>query len=51
MTWQYNGVAPWHTIIAWCYEHLNKGDWGSNMTDTIWFLNEPAYTMFVLRWA
>jgi len=49
--WQYNGVAPWHTIIAWCYDHLKKDDWETNMNETICFESEQAYILFILRFS
>jgi len=50
MTWQYNGVDKFSTILAWCYQHLDIGDWETNMNETIWFKAESAYTLFMLRW-
>ena len=44
MTWQYNGVDKFSTILAWCVTHLGE-DW-----DTINFRTDSAHLMFMLRW-
>ena len=48
LTWQYNGVAPWNEIIAWCGEHIESA-W-SFQFETIFFYTEEDMTMFLLRW-
>lgn len=49
-TWQYNGCAKFSTVLAWCCQHLDIDDWHTNLYDTIWFENEAAYTLFLLKW-
>ena len=49
--WHYNGRADFSTILAWCYQHLDIGDWETNLQRTIWFKSEAAYTLFVLKWS
>lgn len=49
MLWQYNGVARFDDIYAWCRDHLDDQHWafhGINFSFT-----PKAYTMFMLRWA
>ena len=48
--YQFNGVAQFTTILAWCYRHLDVKDWDTNGFETITFTNEQAYTLFMLRW-
>ena len=52
-TWQYNGIARMETIITWCRNHLEgefvQGGWSWSF-DQIYFDNDHAYTMFLLRW-
>lgn len=50
MTWQYNGVAYWYIIIEWCETNI-RGEYTTNLSDTIYFVNKKAYTMFLLRWS
>jgi hypothetical protein len=51
MTWQYDGVAPWNDIIGWCDSHLSRVDgWGTNGHDTIIFVNERDYLLFIMKW-
>lgn len=48
--WQYNGIAPMYTLVAWCRKHIPNefvyDDW-----DTIVFLTGRAKTLFLLRWS
>jgi len=46
--WQYNGVAPWKTIINWCNDHIP--DSCTNRSETIYFSTARDYTLFLLRW-
>lgn len=48
MTWQYNGSAPWESIIQWCYKNL-QGEWRAEM-ETIHFKQQSDYAWFSLRW-
>ena len=49
-TWQYNGVARWYEIIEWCNEHIGTR-FSTHQYETIYFVREEDYTMFMLRWA
>jgi hypothetical protein len=46
--WQYNGIAPWKTIINWCFDHIPDS---YNKSETIYFSSAEDYTLFLLRWA
>lgn len=48
--WQYNGVAPMTEILIWCRTALDDNTWQYNGWETIAFYNDPAWTMFRLRW-
>ena len=50
-SWQYNGVDQFATILNWCANQFEFGDWYTNGYETIYFNNEKTYTMFMLRWA
>ena len=50
-TWQYNGIADWGVIMRWCEDNLRMDDWYTNDRETIWFLDDPAHTLFLLRWS
>lgn len=49
MIWQYNGVAPWETLIKWCYENL-QGPWRAER-ESIHFKDQSDYFWFILRWS
>ena len=46
--YQYNGVAPWNTLIIWCDQHLAGRFYFHN--ETITFLDVGSYAWFKLRW-
>ena len=53
--WQYNGVAPYENIRLWCRENFGPegptaGNWMSAF-ETIYFVRQEDYSMFLLRWA
>jgi len=50
MSWQYNGIAGWQDIIAWCNAHLTN-DYTTNGFETIYFNSELAQVYFLLRWS
>ena len=50
MTWQYNGIAPFEKILNWC-EHTIPGQFTYAGWETIDFLKDSAYTMFILKWS
>lgn len=47
ISWQYNGVAPWFEIVEWCAKHLTHVH---SKHETIYFINDHDYTLFLLRW-
>jgi hypothetical protein len=47
--WQYNGVAPWDEIVAWCDKNI-KG-YSYIQFETIWFSRQQDYNWFMLRWS
>jgi hypothetical protein len=47
--WQYNGVAPFDEIAAWC--KANLGGYGYIKYETIWFSKSEDYFLFMLRWS
>ena len=50
MSWQYNGIDKFSTIIAWCYRHLHIDDWETNGYETILFRTKQAQVLFLLKW-
>ncbi len=50
-SWQFNGKYSWHDVIAWCYKNLDDQGWYTNKCETIYFRNERAYLLFLLRWS
>jgi hypothetical protein len=48
--WQYNGVAPFNDIVAWCGKHFGGNATWSYLNETIYFRDEREYTLFLLRW-
>jgi hypothetical protein len=50
MTWQYNGVAPWEEIMAWCDQHIGWENYFAPW-ETIYFRNDSDHTLFLLRWS
>ena len=49
-TWQYNGIAPFREIIEWCAAAM-PGCWHTNGHETLYFKDDTAYTVFLLRWS
>ena len=49
--WQYNGVALMVDIVVWCWEMLDSKDFSYSGLETIYFHNEAAYTLFLVRWS
>ena len=48
-SWQYNGVAPFDDVLAWCEEQLcNDFIWN---LETIYFKTEQDKLLFALRWS
>jgi len=47
--WQYNGVAPWDEIMAWC--DTNVKGYSYIKFETIYFSREQDYNWFLLRWS
>lgn len=50
MSWQYNGIEKWNTIIDWCEEYLYN-DYTTNRHETIFFKSKEAELLFCLRWS
>ena len=48
--WQYNGIALFDDITAWCRLYLNKATI-SYLNETIYFFDEKDYAFFLLRWS
>jgi len=51
LSWQYNGIAKWSEIYEWCLDNLNDNWHYTNGFETIYFSNEEAYVLFILRWS
>ena len=49
-SWQYNGVAPFSDITAWCCATLTKDEWYAR-NETIYFNLLSEYNWFLLRWS
>ena len=49
--WQYNGVAPMDEILSWCKQTLIAHTYGYYGWETIYFFDESAYVLFLVRWA
>lgn len=47
--WQYNGVAPFELIEAWCDKNI-KG-YSLIKYETIYFSRQQDYNWFMLRWS
>jgi hypothetical protein len=49
--WQYNGVAPFMSIVFWCINTFESVEVWDYSSDTIWFMREQDYVLFLLRWS
>ncbi len=52
--WQYNGAAPFIDIVTWCTQMFghcgSSGSW-DHVWETIYFVEDADYALFLLRWA
>lgn len=48
LTWQYNGIDKWDTIVLWCKENIEEF---TAHHETIFFYTDNDYTAFLLRWS
>ena len=48
--WQYNGVAPFMSIVFWCINTFESVEVWDYSSDTIWFMREQDYVLFLLKW-
>jgi hypothetical protein len=52
LSWQYNGKAYWWEILEWCHDNFGfVGNRWMHRYETIFFIREDDYAMFLLRWA
>lgn len=49
--WQYNGVGIWIDVIVWCMQNFEDDEYWHNGNDTVYFANDQAHTLFLLKWA
>lgn len=49
LSWQYNGTAPLSEILNWADQHIQY-QFLYNGFETIVFLTNRAYVLFLLRW-
>ena len=49
-TWQYNGKETFSEVTHWCMVNLDNRTWLHDW-ETIYFQDEQAYLLFMLRWA